>query len=88
MVLERIALGRERALLRAAHAQWVADPSKACALKEGWGEVARLCTILDMKGLTMSHVFLPAGYSMSKKLVPIVRAPRADAPSRRGRSTA
>ena len=51
MVLERIALGRERAVLRAAHAQWLADPGKATPLREGWGEVARLCTIFDMKGL-------------------------------------
>ena len=40
ITLERIALGRERALLRAAHAQWVADPS-CVPLREGWGEVAR-----------------------------------------------
>ena len=50
MVLERIALGRERVLLRAAHAQWLQDPRSARPLREGWGEVPRLCTIFDMRG--------------------------------------
>ena len=73
MVLERIALGRERAVLRAAHAQWLADPGKATPLREGWGEVARLCTIFDMKGLTLSHALLPGGFNMVRQLIPLVQ---------------
>lgn len=73
MVLERIALGRERAVLRAAHAQWLSDPRKAIPLREGWGEVARLCTIMDMKGLTLSHALLPGGFNMLRQLIPLVQ---------------
>ena len=73
MVLERIALGRERAVLRAAHAQWLTDPEKATPLREGWGEVARLCTIFDMKGLTLSHALLPGGINMVRQLIPLIQ---------------
>ena len=79
MQLERVALGRERVLLRAAHAQWEARrgnaagaPSGGC-LREGWGEVARLCTIFDMKGLTFAHALLPGGFRMVKQLIPLVQ---------------
>ena len=64
---------RERAVLRAAHAQWLADPGKATPLREGWGEVARLCTIFDMKGLTLSHALLPGGFNMVRQLIPLVQ---------------
>ena len=70
---KRQALGRERAVLRAAHAQWLADPGKATPLREGWGEVARLCTIFDMKGLTLSHALLPGGFNMVRQLIPLVQ---------------
>ena len=75
MQLERIALGRERVLLRAAHAQWEANRAGAAggSLREGWGEIARLCTIFDMKGLTFGHALLPGGYRMVKQLIPLVQ---------------
>ena len=41
MQLERIALGRERALLRAAHAQWVVDPDRAAPLREDGEQAER-----------------------------------------------
>ncbi|KAH8046906.1 hypothetical protein JL722_13399 [Aureococcus anophagefferens] len=43
------------------------------SLREGWGEIARLCTIFDMKGLTFGHALLPGGYRMVKQLIPLVQ---------------
>ena len=64
--LERLSLGRERELLRASLAGRV-------VLREGWGEIARLCTVMDLRGLTFSHAVLPGGVLMLKQLIPIVQ---------------
>lgn len=62
MLLERISMARERFAIEAGH-----------PLEEGWGEIARLCTIFDMAGLTLSHALLPAGVRMVKQLIPLVQ---------------
>ena len=60
--LENIAIAREKDKLRG-----------KVPLEEGWGEVARLCTIFDMRGLTFSHALLPFGFKMVKQLIPMVQ---------------
>mmetsp|Transcript_16320 Transcript_16320/g.24516 ORF Transcript_16320/g.24516 Transcript_16320/m.24516 type:complete len:554 (+) Transcript_16320:69-1730(+) len=60
--LERIAIEREKTKF-----------AQKSNLTQGWGEIARLCTIFDMKGLTFSHMLIPAGFGLVKKLVPMVQ---------------
>ena len=66
MQLEKIAMARERTVLEAARRNFR-------RLDEGWGEIARLCTIFDMTGLTFAHALLPIGFKMVKHLIPMVQ---------------
>lgn len=57
--LERISIARER--------------EGSTKISAGWGEIARLCTVFDLAGLTLAHALLPTGFRMIKRLIPIVQ---------------
>lgn len=60
--MEKIAVARERVLLDHAKqlfAEGKLTPQSSPLMREGWGEVTRLCAITDMKGCTFGSMMMP-----------------------------
>lgn len=60
--MEKIAVARERVLLDHAKqlfAEGKLTPQRSPLLRDGWGEITRLCAITDMKGCSFGSMMMP-----------------------------